>query len=87
MTIRFKYLQRLDDAMHITTMLNATDRNSGESLRTAAMLKMIDRSITADNILDYLNERYPERNNIEIAEIISKQISSFTMRRILLAVH
>ena len=73
--------------MHITTMLNATDRNSGESLRTAAMLKMIDRSITADNILDYLNERYPERKNIEIAEIISKQISSFTMRRILLAVH
>jgi hypothetical protein len=68
-------------------MLNATDRNSGESLRMAAMLKMIDRSITADNILDYLNERYPERNNIEIAEIISKQISSFTMRRILLAVH
>lgn len=73
--------------MHITTMLNATDRNSGESLRMAAMLKMIDRSITADNILDYLNERYPERKNIEIAEIISKQISSFTMRRILLAVH
>jgi hypothetical protein len=68
-------------------MLNATDRNSGESLRMAAMLKMIDRSITADNILDYLNERYPERKNIEIAEIISKQISSFTMRRILLAVH
>jgi hypothetical protein len=36
-----------------------------------AMLKVTDRSITADNIVDYLTERYPERKNIEIAKIIS----------------
>jgi hypothetical protein len=36
-----------------------------------AMLKVTDRSITADNILEYLAERYPERKNIEITKIIS----------------
>ena len=40
-----------------------------------AMLKVTDRNITVDNVLDYLNERYPERKNIEISEIISAQRS------------
>lgn len=52
-------------------MLKEADRNTDEGLRMTAMLKITDRSITADNILDYLSERYPERKNIEIAEIIS----------------
>jgi len=72
MIIRFKYLQSSDDALQITAMLNVTDRNIDEGLRMTAMLKVTDRRITSDNILDYLTERYPERKNIEIAEIISK---------------
>jgi hypothetical protein len=72
MIIRFKYLQSSDDALQITAMLNVTDRNIDEGLRMTAMLQVNDHRITADNILDYLTERYPERKNIEIAEIISK---------------
>lgn len=72
MIIRFKYSQSSDDAMQISAMLNVTDRGTVVGLRMTAMLKVSDRSITADNILDYLTERYPERKNIEIAEIITK---------------
>lgn len=71
MIIRFKYLQSSGDALQITAMLKEADHNTDEGLRMTAMLKITDRSITADNILDYLTERYPERKNIEIAEIIS----------------
>ena len=70
MIIRFKYIQTSDDARQMTAKLKAADRSMGEGLRTTAMLKVTDRSITADNILNYLIERYPERKNIEIAEII-----------------
>jgi hypothetical protein len=52
-------------------MLTTTDRKIYEGLRMTAMLKVTDRSITADNIIHYLTERYPERKNIEIAKIIS----------------
>jgi len=70
MIIRFKYLQTSDDARQMAAKLKAAGRNIDEGLRTTAMLKVTDRSITADNILNYLIERYPERKNIEIAEII-----------------
>ena len=72
MIIRFKYLQSSDDAQLISAMLTTTDRTSYAGLRMTAMLKVTDLSITADNILDYLTERYPERKNIEIDKIISK---------------
>jgi hypothetical protein len=71
MIIRFKYLQSSADALQITAMLNVTDRDIGEGMRLTAMLKVTDRNITADNILNYLIERYPERKNIEIAQLIS----------------
>ena len=72
MIIRFKYLESSDDALLISAMLTTTDRTSYAGLRMTAMLKVTDLSITADNILDYLTERYPERKNIEIDKIISK---------------
>jgi len=71
MIIRFNYSQSSDDALQISAMLTASDRKIYEGLRMTAMLKVTDRSITADNILEYLTERYPERKNIEIAKIIS----------------
>jgi len=71
MIIRFIYSQSSDDALQISAMLTASDRKKYEGLRMTAMLKVTDRSITADNILEYLTERYPERKNIEIAKIIS----------------
>ena len=71
MIIRFKYLQSSDDVLQITAMLKVADRHVNDGLRMTAMLKVTDRNITVDNVLDYLNERYPERKNIEISEIIS----------------
>lgn len=71
MIIRFKYLQSSADALQITSMLKVAGRNTSDGLRMTAMLKVTDRNITVDNVLDYLAERYPERKNIEIAEIIS----------------
>jgi hypothetical protein len=71
MIIRFKYFQSSDDALQITAMLKVADRHVSDGLRMTAMLKVTDRNITVDNVLDYLNERYPERKNIEISEIIS----------------
>lgn len=70
MIIRFKYLQTSDAALQLTAKLKAAGYSKDEDLRTTAMLKVTDRSITADNILNYLIERYPERKNIEIADII-----------------
>ena len=54
----------------MTAKLKSAGRSIDEGLRTTAMLKVTDRNITSDNILNYLIERYPERENIEIAEII-----------------
>jgi hypothetical protein len=71
MIIRFNYSQSSDDAVQISAMLRTTDRSSYEGLRMTAMLKVTDGSINENNIVDYLNERYPERKNIEIAKIIS----------------
>ena len=71
MIIRFNYSQSSDDAVQISAMLRTTDRSSYEGLRMTAMLKVTNGSINADNIVDYLVERYPERKNIEIAKIIS----------------
>jgi hypothetical protein len=71
MIVRFIYSQSSDDALQLSSMLTTTDRKIYEGLRMTAMLKVTDRSITADNIVDYLTERYPERKNIEIAKIIS----------------
>ena len=71
MIVRFIYSQSSDDALPLSAMLTTTDRKMYEGLRMTAMLKVTDRSITADNIIDYLTERYPERKNIEIAKIIS----------------
>jgi hypothetical protein len=70
MIIRFKYLQTSDGALQMTAKLKSAGRSIDEGLRTTAMLKVTDRNITSDNILNYLIERYPERENIEIAEII-----------------
>ena len=71
MIVRFIYSQSSDDALQISAMLTTTDRKIYEGLRMTAMLKVTGRGITADNIIDYLTERYPERKNIEIAKIIS----------------
>ena len=71
MIVRFIYSQSSDDALQISAMLTATDRKIYEGLRMTAMLKVTDRGITADNVIDYLTERYPELKNIEIAKIIS----------------
>jgi len=71
MIVRFIYSQSSDDALQLSAMLTTTDHKMYEGLRMTAMLKVTDRSITADNIVDYLTERYPERKNIEIAKIIS----------------
>jgi hypothetical protein len=60
MIIRFIYSQSSDDALQISAVLTANDRKINEGLRMSAMLKGTDRSITADNILEYLTERYPE---------------------------
>ena len=72
MIVRFIYSQSSDDALQLSAMLTTTDRTSYAGLRMTAMLKVTYLSITADNILDYLTERYPERKNIEIDKIISK---------------
>ena len=72
MIVRFIYSQSSDDALLISAMLTTAHRTSYAGLRMTAMLKVTDLSITADNILDYLTERYPERKNIEIDKIISK---------------
>ena len=58
MIIRFIYSQSSDDALQISAMLTANDRKIYDGLRMTAMLKVTDRSITADNILEYLAERY-----------------------------
>ena len=71
MIIRFNYSQSSDDALQISAMLRRTDSSLYEGLRMTAMLKVTNGSINADNIVDYLAERYPERKNIEIAKIIS----------------
>ena len=71
MIVRFIYSRSSDNALQLSIMLTTTDRKTYEGLRMTAMLKVTDRSITADNILEYLAERYPERKNIEIAKIIS----------------
>jgi hypothetical protein len=43
-----------------------------EELRVKALVKVTDASVTPENALAYLITRYPERNNIEIIEIISE---------------
>jgi hypothetical protein len=43
-----------------------------EELRVKALVKITDASVTPENALAYLITRYPERNNIEIIEIISE---------------
>jgi len=43
-----------------------------EELRVKALIRVTDASVTPENALAYLITRYPERNNIEIIEIISE---------------
>ena len=43
-----------------------------EELRVKALVKITDASVTPENALAYLITRYPERNNIEIIEIVSE---------------
>ena len=42
-----------------------------EELRATALIKVIKASVTPENALAYLITRYPERQNIEIIEIIT----------------
>ena len=42
-----------------------------EELRVKALVKVTDASVTPENALAYLITRYPERNNIEIIEIVT----------------
>jgi len=42
-----------------------------EELRVKALVKITDASVTPENALAYLITRYPERNNIEIIEIVT----------------
>ena len=41
-----------------------------EEPRVKALLKVTNKSVTEQNVLEYLMIRYPERHNIEIIEII-----------------
>ena len=41
-----------------------------EELRATALIKVTKASVTPENALAYLITRYPERQNIEIIEII-----------------
>jgi len=41
-----------------------------EEPRVKALLKVTNKSVTEQNVLEYLMIRYPERHNIEITEII-----------------
>ena len=42
-----------------------------EELRATALIKITNSSVTPENALAYLITRFPERQNIEIIEIIS----------------
>ena len=42
-----------------------------EELRVKALITVTDSSVTSENALAYLITRYPERNNIEIIEIVA----------------
>jgi hypothetical protein len=42
-----------------------------EELRVKALITVTDSSVTPENALAYLITRYPERQNIEIIEIIT----------------
>lgn len=42
-----------------------------EELRVKALITVTDSSVTPENALAYLITRYPERNNIEINEIVT----------------
>ena len=42
-----------------------------EELRAKALIKVTKASVTPENALAYLITRYPERQNIEIIEIIT----------------
>jgi hypothetical protein len=42
-----------------------------EELRAKALIKVTNASVTPENALAYLITRYPERQNIEIIEIIT----------------
>lgn len=43
-----------------------------EELRIKALIKIIDVKVTSENALAYLITRFPERQNIEIIEIITE---------------
>ena len=44
-----------------------------EELRATALIKVTKVSVTPENALAYLITRYPERQNIEIIEIIIEE--------------
>ena len=50
-----------------------------EELRATALIKVTKASVTPENALAYLITRYPERQNIEIIEIITDQRQSLRM--------
>ena len=50
-----------------------------EELRATALIKVAKASVTPENALAYLITRYPERQNIEIIEIITDQRQSLRM--------
>ena len=50
-----------------------------EELRATALIKVTKESVTPENALAYLITRYPERQNIEIIEIITDQRQSLRM--------
>ena len=50
-----------------------------EELRAKALIKVTNASVTPENALAYLITRYPERQNIEIIEIITDQRQSLRM--------
>ena len=50
-----------------------------EELRATALIKVTQASVTPENALAYLITRYPERQNIEIIEIITDQRQSLRM--------
>ena len=46
-------------------------QSSVEELSVKALIKVTNASVTPENALAYLITRYPERNNIEIIEIVT----------------
>ena len=45
--------------------------NLEDGLRVAALIKVTNTNVTSETALTYLMTRYPERQNIEIIEIIT----------------